>query len=227
MFSILLGAFIGSFSILILFFRITSLQLFLIKIYLSIIMCLVVFGYKNLKYMIINIFSFYLVSVLLGGFLYLLNIEFSYKHEGVIFYNNGLSINVAILFIFAPLVLYIYIKQAKYLAKRTGNYYKVDLFLNRKKYNFTGYLDTGNTLIFKGKPVILINRKFSSKKKKIMVPYVVIGHTGVLECISVSIYVHNLGNFNVLLGYSENLNISGAEILLNGQMEGKYDWKNY
>ena len=225
-FNIILGAFIGSLSILVLFLNTNNLQLFLIKIYLSIIMCLVTFNYKDLKYTIVNIFSFYLVSILLGGFLYLLNIEFSYKHNGIIFYNNGLSINVIILFIISPIILYIYIKQSKYINKRIKNYYKVDLKINKNTYNFIGYLDTGNTLTFKGKPVILINQKIKTKKKKIMVPYVVIGHAGILECIEVKIYVHNLGDFNVLLGYSENLNISGAEILLNSQMEEKNDKKN-
>ena len=55
-FNITLGAFIGSLSTLVLFFNINSLQLFLIKIYLSIIMCLITFSFKDIKYMIINIF---------------------------------------------------------------------------------------------------------------------------------------------------------------------------
>ena len=103
-FNITLGSFIGSLSILVLFLNINSLQLFLIKIYLSIIMCLLTFNYKDIKYTLINIFSFYLTSILLGGFLYLLNIEFSYKHNGLIFYNNGLSINIIILFIISPII---------------------------------------------------------------------------------------------------------------------------
>lgn len=218
-FNIVLGAFIGSLSILVLFFNISSIQLFLIKVYLSIIMCLVTFNYKNLKYTLVNIFSFYLVSIILGGFLYLLNIEFSYKHDGLIFYNNGLSINVIILFIISPIILYIYVWQSRLLKKKIKNYYKVDLNIGKNTYNFMGYLDTGNTLTFKGKPVILINQKIKSNRKKIMVPYVVVGHAGILECICVKVYVHNLGDFNVLLGYSENLNISGAEILLNSEME--------
>lgn len=184
-------------------------------------MCLLTFNYKDIKYTLINIFSFYLTSILLGGFLYLLNIEFSYKHNGLIFYNNGLSINIIILFIISPIILYIYIKQTKYLSKRIKNYHQVNLKIDKITYQFMGYLDTGNTLTYKGLPVILTNKKIKTKKKKIMVPYVVIGHAGILECISVKIFVHNLGDFNALLGYSENLNISGAEILLNSQMEEK------
>ena len=123
MFNLFVGAFIGSFSILVLFLNVNSVQLFLIKIYLSILMCLFAFHYKNLKYLLVNVGIFYLVSILLGGFLYLLNIEFSYRHDGLIFYNNGLSINVVILFIICPIILYIYIKQAKYFSKKVKNFY--------------------------------------------------------------------------------------------------------
>ena len=78
-FRVIIGAFIGSLTILILFFKITSFELFLIKVYLSIIMCLVSFGYKDLKYTLKNILFLYLVSIILGGFLYMINIEFGYK----------------------------------------------------------------------------------------------------------------------------------------------------
>ncbi|MBR2833801.1 MAG: sigma-E processing peptidase SpoIIGA [Bacilli bacterium] len=225
-FNIMLGAFIGSLSVVVLFLNINRLQLLLIKVYLSIIMCLVTFNHKDFKYTIVNITTFYLVSILLGGFLYLLNIEFTSKQKGLIFYNNGLNINTIIIFIISPVILYIYIKQSKYLTKKLKNYFNVDLKIGKVTYSLTGYLDTGNTLTFKGKPVILINKKIKTNKKKILVPYVAIGHAGILECIEVKIYVHNLGDFNVLLAYSESLNISGAEILLNSEMEGKNAKKN-
>ena len=69
-FRIILGAFIGSLSILILFFKIGSFELFLIKFYLGFLMCIVSFGYKNIKNFLTNFFPFYLVSIILGGFLY-------------------------------------------------------------------------------------------------------------------------------------------------------------
>lgn len=222
-FNIIIGAFIGSLSILVLFFNINSFQLFLIKLYLSILMCLFTFYYKDLKYTFVNIGTFYLVSILFGGFLYLLNIEFSYKHEGAIFYNNGLSINVIILFIISPIILYIYIRQAKYFTKKVKNYYKVDIKIGKRVFNFNGYLDTGNTLSYNGLPVILINQKIKTRKKKVLVPYTVIGGSGLLECIKVKVYVHGMGDFDVLLGYAENMNISGVDVLLNSEMEGNYD----
>ena len=224
--NIILGAFIGSLSVLLLFLKINSIQLFLIKIYLSIIMCLITFNHKGLKSTLHNIVTFYLTSILLGGFLYLLNIEFSYKNNGIIFYNNNLSINILILFILSPIILYIYIWQNKYIKQKIKNHYKVELKTGKKVLNLVGYLDTGNTLEYQNKPVIITNKKIKSNKKKILVPYKTIGNTGILECLAVEIYVHNLGNFSVLLGYHENLNISGVDVLLNNKMEEKNDRKN-
>lgn len=221
--NIIIGSFIGSLSILILFFNINNIELFLIKIYLSIIMCLATFHYKDLKYLLINLGTFYIVSILLGGFLYMLNIEFSYKHQGLIFYHNQLSINVIMLFIISPIILYIYLKQTKYFQKKLRHHYKVDFTIGKKTYNFNGYLDTGNNLTYKDKPVILTNKKIVTKKKKIFVPYVVIDGVGILECIKVKINVHNLGTFDVLMGYSENINISGVDVLLNNKMEATND----
>ncbi len=221
LFNIILGAFIGSLSTLILFFNINSVQLFIIKIYLSIIMCLFTFYYKDIKYTLINIGTFYIVSIMLGGFLYLLNIEFSYKHEGFIFYNTGLSINVIILLIISPIILYIYVKQSKLLQKKIKNYHKVNLKIGKKQFDLNGYLDTGNTLTHKGKPVIITNIKNTFNNKKILVPYIVIEGSGILECIEAKVEIKDLGNYDVLLGFSENLNISGVDILLNGKMEDK------
>ncbi len=220
-FNIILGAFIGSLSTLVLFFNITNIQLFIIKIYLSILMILFTFYYKNLKYTLINIGTFYIVSILLGGFLYLLNIEFSYRHEGLIFYNNGLSINVIILFIISPIILYIYVRQSKLFQKKVKNYHKVNLKIGKKQIYLNGYLDTGNTLSYKDKPVIITNIKNTFKKKKIMVPYVVINGSGIIECIEAKIEIPDMGKFDVLLGFSENINISGVDVLLNGKLEDK------
>jgi len=220
-FNLILGAFIGSLSTLILFFNINGVQLFIIKVYLSILMVLFTFYYKDLKYTLINIGTFYLVSIILGGFLYLLNIEFSYKHNGLIFYNNGLSINTIILFIISPIILYIYVRQSKLFQKKIKNCHKVNLKIGKQTYHLNGYLDTGNTLSYKGKPVIITNIPNNFKKKKIMVPYVVIDGAGIIECIDAEVEVPDIGKFNVLLGFSENLNISGVDILLNGKMEDK------
>lgn len=221
MFNLLLGAFIGSLSIIILFLNINSIQLFIIKVYLSILMNLFCFYYKDFKYTITNIGVFYVVSILLGGFLYLLNLEFSYKNSGLIFYYNGLSINVIFLFILSPIILYIYIRQAKIFQRKISNYYNVNLFLNDKKYSLTGYLDSGNCLVYEGRPVIFINCFSHLAGKKILVPYSSVGFSGFVCCVEAKIEIEKLGYYDVLLGISNNIKISGVDVLLNNKMEAK------
>lgn len=222
MFRIILGAFIGSLTILILFFKTTSLELFFLKIYLSLIMILVTFGYRDLKTFIINIITLYLVSILLGGFLYMINIEFSYKHKDILFINNGLSINVIVLLIISPIILYVYIKQIKLYKTKIINNYKTNIYINKKQLNLNGYLDTGNMLTYKNKPVILTNLTNNFNNKKIYIPYIVVGSSGLLECIKVNkVEVIGLGTYkNIYLGFSKDIKINGADILLNGLMKG-------
>ena len=222
LFRIILGSFLGSLTILVLFFEIGSLELFFIKIYLSFIMCIVCFGYHNLKSFLINVGCFYMVSILLGGFLYFLNITFSYKNNGLVFFNNGISVNALFLILVSPIVLYFYIKQMKMFKSKVVCFFKTNIYVGKKVLNLNGYLDTGNTLTYKSKPVILTNIDNNFKNKKIYIPYIVIGGSGVLECIKVrKVEVIGIGVFeNVYLGFSKDFKLAGADVLLNGLMKG-------
>ena len=222
LFRIILGAFLGSLTILVLFFKIGSLELFFIKIYLSFIMCIVCFGYHNLKSFLINVGCFYMVSILLGGFLYFLNITFSYKNNGLVFFNNGISVNALFLILVSPIILYFYIKQMKMFKSKVVCFFKTNIYVGKKILNLNGYLDTGNTLTYKSKPVILTNIDNNFRNKKIYIPYIVIGGSGVLECIKVrKVEVIGIGVFeNVYLGFSKDFKLAGADVLLNGLMKG-------
>ena len=222
LFRIILGSFLGSLTILVLFFEIGSLELFFIKIYLSFIMCIVCFGYHNLKSFLINVGCFYMVSILLGGFLYFLNITFSYKNNGLVFFNNGISVNALFLILVSPIVLYFYIKQMKMFKSKVVCFFKTNIYVGKKVLNLNGYLDTGNTLSYKNRPVILTNIDNNFRNKKIYIPYIVIGGSGVLECIKVrKVEVIGIGVFeNVYLGFSKDFKLAGADVLLNGLMKG-------
>ena len=221
-FRVVLGAFVGSLTILVLFFEISSLELFFIKIYLSFLMCILCFGYHNLKMFLTNIFTFYIVSILLGGFLYFLNITFSYKSVGLVFINNGLSVNAIFLILVSPVILYLYVKQVRMFKKRLSCFFKTNIYIGRKVLKLNGYLDTGNTLSYKKRPVILTNIDNSFRNKKIYIPYIVIGGTGILECIKVrKVEVIGIGVFeNVYLGFSKDFKVFGCDVLLNGLMKG-------
>ena len=216
-FRIILGAFIGSLSILVLFFKIGSFELFLIKLYLGFLMCIVSFGYKNIKNFLINFFSFYLVSIMLGGFLYYLNLEFSYKHSGLLFYYKGVSVNVIFLCIISPIVLYIYIRQVRMYKSKISNFYKVNIYIGRKVLHLDGFMDSGNSLMFKGKFVIISNIKNRFNNKKYLVPYNSASGSGLLEVIKVrKVEVIGIGEFcDIYLGFSDNLSY---DVLLNGGM---------
>ena len=206
-FNLLVGAFIGSLSIIILFLNINSIQLLILKVYLSILMNLFTFYYKSIRYTVYNIVVFYFVSISIGGFLYFLKLYFDYK-------------SLLFLFIICPFIIYIYIKQMKLFTNRQNKYYDVLLYIGSKCISLTGYLDSGNTLKHKGNLVIITNLKNNFSKKTILVPYKTISGTSLLECIKIKKVIINTQVFDkVLLGFSDNMNIEGAEVLLNKEME--------
>ena len=225
LFRLILSSFIGSLTILILFIKITSLELFIIKIVLSIIMNIIAFNYKNIKYLFKNILFFYISSIILGGFLYFLNIEFSYKNNGLIFIKNNLSINFIFLIIISPIIIYIYIKQVKQLKNNYNKYYEITIYFKDNKIKkYIGYLDTGNKLKdpYKNRPIIIINY-FKNNYPKILVPCNTVNKKDLLECFSVDkIYINNKYVKNVLIGLSKNkINIDGVDCILNSLLEDK------
>lgn len=215
---ILLGSLIGGISIFVLFIKINSIELFLIKIIISILMVIITFSYKNMKYTMKNLFFLYTSSIILGGFLYYLNIEFSYKQEGLVFFHNGLSINFVVLIIFSPIILYTYIRQGISLKNNYNNYYKVNLYYQNKKYQFTAYLDTGNKLIdpYFHKPIIIINENILSFDDYMLIPVNTINSKSMIKCIKVNkLEIEKVGiKKDVLVGIS-NIKMDGIDMLLN------------
>lgn len=217
-----LSSFIGSLSILILFFNINSLMLFIIKLILSIIMILIGYPKKNLKYFFYNLVVFYIDSIFLGGCLYMLNISFSYKNEGLIFFNNGLSINLIVLLFLAPIILFFYIKEQKFIKNKYNNYYKTTIYIGDHLVEATGYIDSGNTLTFKGKSVLLIDKRkviFLQEGYRI-IPYKVVNKIMMLKIYKCDKVIINNHEFkNIYIGLSEDdFNIDGVDILLNNKI---------
>lgn len=219
--NIILGAFIGSLSILILFIKINSFTLFLIKILISILMILTTFKYKNIKYFIKNISFFYMSSIILGGFLYFLNIQFSYKNNGLVFYHNGLSINFIVLLILSPIIIYLYIKECKSLKHNYNNYYKIEIYYKNQIKKINSFLDTGNKLVspYNKSPVILVNKKIIKNidDNYIYIPYNTINNNGILKCIKVEkVIIEGIGiKENVLVGLTEDIKIDDVDCILN------------
>lgn len=223
---LLLGSFIGGLSIFILFIKLNNIQLFLLKLLISLIMLLVTFKYKNIKYFLRNLGYLYMSSLILGGFLYFLNVEFSYKQEGLVFYHNGLSINYIVLIILSPIIIYIYIRQAKELKNTYSLYHKVNIYYNDKVYKLNGFLDTGNTLkdpLTKKSIMILKDNIIKKIDKFMLVPCTTISDNSLLKCIKVDmIEIKDVGTKkNVLVGLVKNLKMEGIDCILNTDLVEK------
>ena len=218
---IIMGAFIGSISILALFIIISSFELFLFKIFISILMILISFGYKNIKYTFNNLVYLYLLSIILGGALYLINDEFSYKNTGLVFFHNGFSINFIIILILSPIVVFLYVKRVREEKERLSRYYKCSItFLNNKIVTLTGFLDTGNNLYdpYKKRPIILLSKKYIRDDNYILVPYYTTNGEGLLKCIKPDIiFIEGIGyKGNILIGFSDSPKlIDGVDVILH------------
>lgn len=192
-------------------------------------MVIIAFGYRDLKYTSRNLGYLYMASIVLGGFLYFLNIQFSYKHEGIVFFHEGLSINFIFLIIFSPLILYIYIRQGIKLRKTYRNYYKVDIYYDNQIINCNGYLDTGNNLVdpIKKRPVILLSEnKINKIGNYIYVPYQSSSNTSVLKCFKPEkVEIKGLEvQQDVLIGImKDKINIDGIDCLLNNRLREEWN----
>lgn len=223
---VFIGSFIGALSIFTLFININSLELFLIKFFISILMILISFGYKNIKYTFDNIVYLYLVSIILGGVLYMINDSVAYKNIGLVFFHNGFSINILIIIILSPIILFLYLKQSAKLKEKYSKRYEVNItFLNKKKLNLTGFLDTGNNLYdpYKKRPIVLINKELLNgyNPKCVLVPIMTVKDNSLLKCFKIKEIVINGRKIEdeVLIGISDNnFKIEGVDLLLHKQI---------
>lgn len=228
---ILLSAFVGTLSILVLFFSMNNLVLFLFKLALSVLLVLIAFGYKDIKHFFNNILYFYTTSILLGGFLYFLNIQIGYEKVGLTFIDNNIKLNFLVVVIFSPFILYIYIRQIKELRYFYSNRKKVSVYLDDNKViELNGYVDSGNTLIepYGKKYVIIAYSKelddYSKVNNYILVPYKTLNYEGIIKCIVPKcVYIDGIGlKYDVVVGISESkIKMDGINCLLNILMEGR------
>lgn len=219
------GSTIGALSIFFLFLKLNSITLFLLKVIVSILMLLCTFSYKSMRYFMQNFLYLYMSSILLGGFLYFLNVQFSYKNEGLVFFHDGLSINFILLLIFGPVILYIYIRQCRSMKNRYSNCHKVTLYLEDGTIlRLNGYLDTGNQLYdpYSKRPVVLVYSKQLSfdYENSLLVPFTTLQQKGLIACQKVpKMIVDDSKEWtNVLVGKSKQpFQIDGIDCILHSE----------
>ena len=208
---IFLASLFGSLSTLTIFLKINNYFLLIINMILGLIMLIISFSYKNIKYFLTNFAYLYMTSVILAGFLYFLKIQFN---------NLAYPISLSI----APFILYLYIKEQKNL-KKIVNYYKkvIITFKNNKTLELNGFLDTGNKLKdpITNKYIILVNKKsikgIYNIRSPIYVPINTVNNHSLLPCISIkNIIVDNKVYNNYLLGISNDFKgFDNVNCLLN------------
>lgn len=204
----ILSSLIGGISSLVLF---TSLNKIVIEIVSIVIMVLISFEYKDIRYLIKNILYMYILSTLLGGIIYLFNIKVS----------NSMFLTYLIIIVISIEVMILYIKENKKMRSIYNNYYKVDIyFKDREKLSLIGFIDTGNNLYdpYKKRPVIIVPNKYIKEDKYILVPYHTINGNGLLKCIKPDIiFIDGIGyKGNILIGFSDSFNFGdGVDVILH------------
>lgn len=207
---IILGSLVGGLTIICLFLRLNNLELFLIKFIFSILMVIITFSYKNFNYFINNLGYLYVTSIVLGGGLYLLDLELNFN-------------NILFVLFFSLIILWWYLKEMKKIKFNYNNYVKVIIEYKRKKYCYVGYIDSGNKLVdqYKKRPISLIYTKELPYdiEEIIYVPYETASGNGLLKCIRVDkLMVENQIYKNSLIGFmNKQIKIDGVDIILNNK----------
>ena len=205
---ILISSLLGGLSSLILF---TSINRLLLELITIILMITIAFKYKNIRYFLTNILYTYILSILLGGLIYLFNSKVTLN----------IYLNYLVIIILSIEVMTLYIKESKKIKNTYNNYYKVDIyFKDKEKISLIGFLDTGNNLYdpYKKRPIILVDKKYQKEDKFILVPYHTINGEGLLKCIKPEkVYIEKIGyKTNLLVAFSSSPStINGVEVLLH------------
>lgn len=200
-----IGAFIGSISIILIFININNITLFLLKIIISIIMIISTFGFNNIFR---NTFYFYLLSIILGGIFYLLDINL---------FNINNYYNYLFLIILSPIIIYLIV--VEYLKRKRINNIKYKIIIKYKNIsiNTYGFIDTGNCLKdpYFNKSIILIDNNINIDKS-ILVPFKTISDSGFINCFKPDKLIINNKLFsNYLIGISnKKINLEGCNCIL-------------
>lgn len=225
---ILLGSLIGTVTLLILFIKLSNLELLLYKLIISVVMIIGTFGYKDLNYFIKNLLYFYMVSMLLGGAVSFFDNQFGYSNKGLVFRKNSLSFSYFFVFILGIFLFVKYLRAFKLLKNNYSNYYRCEIFFNDRDYvSVNAFLDTGNKLKdpYSNKSIILLMKEFAKniQTSPIYVPYNSLNNHGLLECYKVQkIVIDGKECDDFLVGVSEeNFFMDGIECIINSKiMEG-------
>ncbi len=200
---ILFGCLIGTSTMITLFLSLNKIVLLLLKLITSLSMVIVTFGPKKFYE---NLFYFYIITIIIGGFQYLVT-------------GDAYRVNIVIMGILSPILIGLYIKSQRDYKLEITKHYSVVIVDGENAYTCTGYMDTGNTLKdpLTGYPVILIKDTYAfSSTRTFFVPYRVLGSESILSCVMVDKVLVENREVKVLLGLADKgLFKPGIDCILN------------
>lgn len=215
---IVIASLLGSLSTLLLFYITSSIILLLFKLLISIFMVIISFKYESFNQFKDNIVWLYIISIILGGSIYLLNNQIALINNGLVFSGSGFKINLFILSIISPIIVFKYIKYQKNFKNTYSETYDVNIYYKGTKVTSTGFLDTGNKLKdpYFGRPIILVNKELIKKEvNTFYVPYNTVNKEGLLEVFKPDkVIINEKINRRILIGLSD-VNLNGIKIILN------------
>ena len=204
---ILFGSLFGAVTTYIIFIDINTFTLFFLKIIFSIFMILISFGPLNFFQ---NIFYFYVISLLIGGFIYCFD------------WNNNYYIHIIFLIVSSVFLIIIFVKEYLTFKYYYKDKYYVTFYYKNKKYQLEGMIDTGNQLFspIKRKSIILINLKIPIDNV-IYVPYKALNTTGVIPCFRADkIVIDDRIITNCLIGIAtDKIKLYGVNCILPNMLK--------
>ena len=217
---------LGNVSILLL--GLNGILLIILKLLLAIVLNIICFGFKDIRYLFKNVTYFYLMSMLMGGVVYFFDSQFMWGEEGLLTVESGLFKYLIVIFI-SVLCIYLYLFKFKDMKNNYSSYYNCLVYLDDNNcLRMSGFLDTGNKLRdpYTNRNIILINKNVLGNFKicnPIYVPYNSLNNHGLLECFKVKkIVIDGKESSDFLVGISEEqMFIDGIDCILNTRlMEG-------
>lgn len=207
---LILGSLVGSLTTFLLFIKLTNLKLFVIKIIFSVLIILISLGKSDFMKKIIY---FYLISIIIGGSFYLLDIGVIYNNKGLLVIKNNPVVNFMFLISGSLIIIYLFVKERINYKNTYANKYLVEIYINKTCYKLEGFIDTGNRLKdpYKKREIILVNLQLKKKNKYIYVPYKALNTEGIIPCLKPDKVIIDKKEFsNCLIGFSKD------RFMLNG-----------
>jgi len=115
-----------------------------------------------------------------------------------------------------------YVRKMKTLAEQYQYYYLTSICYRDTLLEGVGYIDSGNTLTCKKKPVVLVSNNTVNFhiEEFMMLPYQALNHTGLLKCFPADyIVLEGYRWENIYIGIMDHdINIDGVDFLLHREM---------